>query len=105
MNCVFGFANCGELNEFSASARNCPFNRSRMENSLNNELSQFFIPGPRYGMVLDTLPKVNAGACEKAAGLMYPLTRLSTLPDTAGSSPVAFGRFAPVARLEFTFRC
>src|SRR3981081_498682 len=103
MYCVFGFANSGELNEFSASARNCPFNPSRIENSLNKELSQFFIPGPRVEIVLDKLPKVNAGACEKAAGLRYPLTRSSTLPGCDGLTPVAFGRCAPVPRFEFRF--
>src|SRR6266853_3042876 len=103
MYCVFGLANIGELKAFSASARNCPFKRSRIVNSLNKELSQFFMPGPRYELVLEALPKVNCGACEKAAGLMYPLTRSATLPGMEGLTPAALGRCAPVPMLGFRF--
>jgi len=69
-NLVFGFANCGEFNVFSASARNSAWKRSVTAKFLNIELSQFFIPGPLYEIVRDRFPKLNAGAEEKAAVLM-----------------------------------
>ena len=48
---VFGFGNWGELNVLRASARNSAWKRSVTRKSLNSELSQFFIPGPLYGIV------------------------------------------------------
>jgi len=54
-------------------------------------------------MFRDTLPNVNAGACEKAAGFVYPYSRSVTLPDTDGLMGVAFGRCSPVPMFDLRF--
>src|SRR5262245_14829704 len=73
-------------------------------------MSQLKIPGLRSEIVRLTLPKVNAGAAENAAGLIQfgpPIFKRSpTLPPVAGSMPVAFGRWLALNRywlLSFEF--
>jgi len=45
-----------------------------------------------------TLPKVSAGAVEKAAGLIQLSMRWPTSPGVVGDSPVAFGRWLALKR-------
>ena len=80
-NVVIGGANSGVLKTLRASARNCAWNRSLMEMSLNSDMSQFACPGLRHEMSRDKLPNVYAGASENAAGFRYELSRDSGLPE------------------------
>src|ERR1051326_4849829 len=88
---------------FSASARNCALITSVMENVLNREASKLICPGPRSEITRPTLPKVNCGACENAAGFIQPSRRLANELSTSAGTPVALGRcvLAPITLLLF----
>src|ERR1041385_7601788 len=86
---------------FNASARNCPLSFSLIENVLKSDASKLICPGPRREITRPTLPKVNCGAWENAAGLIQPSIRFAKELSTAAETPVAFGRWvlAPITLL------
>src|SRR3954469_5820498 len=78
------------------SVRKSRFISSVIGVRLTTEKSQFAMPGPRStGSVRDSLPKVKAAGCAKAARLNQPLIRLCADPSISLFGLTTFGRDPP----------